>query len=428
MSQERGNLEMVMIEVPVRPSALLATVLGIVLGATSFSSHATISKIIPGARLISAALGSKTCPESAGSLRIVEPDDGMGAWASYGLPAPTRMLRVLVNDSRCFAVLDRGVGFAAAQAERALAQAGHLQDDQNIGAGQMLGADFVLIPDIVSQNPNAGGSNVGVQAASGQKRGLMAGMLNVATLGISGRMSSNRQTAQVVLTLVDVRTSEQLVSVTGEAKITDRAWSAMVNASNVQGSAGVRLGSWENTEIGKVIQEAYEEAFEQMVADIQKPRSRVFARQQPKAAPQPPAIMAAVEPLARLDAPAIAEQATAMMPVLAAASPPAPAPVPLPGEVGAVRGVAPEATAVPPVADVAPDAQLALRQLAATGTLELRRTARLLSGASSQAGTVAELAAGMLVFPTGNIQGNMLEVEDEMGNKGWVPSAVGSAP
>lgn len=415
-----------MIEVPVRPSALLATVLGIVLGATSFSSHATISKIIPGARLISAALGSKTCPESAGSLRIVEPDDGMGAWASYGLPAPTRMLRVLVNDSRCFAVLDRGVGFAAAQAERALAQAGHLQDDQNIGAGQMLGADFVLIPDIVSQNPNAGGSNVGVQAASGQKRGLMAGMLNVATLGISGRMSSNRQTAQVVLTLVDVRTSEQLVSVTGEAKITDRAWSAMVNASNVQGSAGVRLGSWENTEIGKVIQEAYEEAFEQMVADIQKPRSRVFARQQPKAAPQPPAIMAAVEPLARLDAPAIAEQATAMMPVLAAASPPAP--VPLPGEVGAVRGVAPEATAVPPVADVAPDAQLALRKLAATGTLELRRTARLLSGASSQAGTVAELAAGMLVFPTGNIQGNMLEVEDEMGNKGWVPSAVVSAP
>ncbi|ALJ29786.1 Curli production assembly/transport component CsgG [Stenotrophomonas acidaminiphila] len=426
MSQERGNLEMVMIEVPVRPSALLATVLGIVLGATSFSSHATISKIIPGARLISAALGSKTCPGSAGSLRIVEPDDGMGAWASYGLPAPTRMLRVLVNDSRCFAVLDRGVGFAAAQAERALAQAGHLQDDQNIGAGQMLGADFVLIPDIVSQNPNAGGSNVGVQAASGQKRGLMAGMLNVATLGISGRMSSNRQTAQVVLTLVDVRTSEQLVSVTGEAKITDRAWSAMVNASNVQGSAGVRLGSWENTEIGKVIQEAYEEAFEQMVADIQKPRSRVFARQQPKAAPQPPAIMAAVEPLARLDAPAIAEQATAMMPVLAAASPPAP--VPLPGEVGAVRGVAPEATAVPPVADVAPDAQLALRQLAATGTLELRRTARLLSGASSQAGTVAELATGMLVFPTGNIQGNMLEVEDEMGNKGWVPSAVVSAP
>ncbi len=428
MSQEMGNLEMVMFEVPVRPSAMLATVLGIVLGATSFSSHATISKIIPGARLISAALGSKTCPESAGSLRIVEPDDGMGAWASYGLPAPTRMLRVLVNDSRCFAVLDRGVGFAAAQAERALAQAGHLQDDQNIGAGQMLGADFVLIPDIVSQNPNAGGSNVGVQAASGQKRGLMAGMLNVATLGISGRMSSNRQTAQVVLTLVDVRTSEQLVSVTGEAKITDRAWSAMVNASNVQGSAGMRLGSWENTEIGKVIQEAYEEAFEQMVADIQKPRSRVFARQQPKAAPQPPAMMAAVEPLARLDAPAIADQATAMIPVLAAASPPAPAPMPLPGEVGAVRGVAPEATAVPPVADVAPDAQLALRQLAATGTLELRRTARLLSGASSQAGTVAELATGMLVFPTGNIQGNMLEVEDEMGNKGWVPSAVVSAP
>jgi len=416
-----------MMETSIRPRVVIAAVLGVILGASSFASHAAISKIIPGGRLITAALGSKKCPESAGSLRIVEPDDGMGAWASYGLPAPTRMLRVLVNDSRCFSVLDRGVGFAAAQAERALAQAGHLQDDQNIGAGQMLGADFVLIPDIVSQNPNAGGSNVGVQAASGQKRGLMAGMLNVATLGIAGKMSSNKQTAQVVLTLVDVRTSEQLVSVTGEAKITDRAWSAMVNASNAQGNAGVRLGSWENTEIGKVIQEAYEEAFEQMVADIQKPRSRVFARQQPKAAPQAPAIMAAVEPMARLDAPAIAAQATAVMPVLAAAAA-ASLPLPVPGEVEAVPGLPVAPTAVPAVVDGVPDAQLALKQLAGAGTLALRRTARLLSGANSQAGTVAELATGMLVFPTGNIQGNMLEVEDEMGNKGWVPSAVVSAP
>lgn len=404
----------------VRSSVLLAAVIGISLGAVSFPSHATLTKLIPGARLL-ASLGGKKCADPAGSLRIVEPDDGMGAWASYGLPAPTRMLRVMVNDSKCFNVLDRGVGFAAAQAERELARGGHLQEDQNIGAGQMLGADFVLIPDIVSQNANAGGSNIGVSGSTGQKRGLMGGMLNVATLGIAGKMSSNKQTAQVVLTLVDVRTSEQLVSVTGDAKITDRAWSAMVNASSAQGSGGVRVGSWENTEIGKVILEAYEEAYADMVSEIQKPRGRVQARRSmPQAIPQAvPAVRAAAAAVA-----APLEQVSG----LALSGPPAPSMPPSAAEsLPPAYPSAVAAHAVAPGAPVASSGSVDISKLASGGTLALRRTARLLSGASSQAETVAELAAGMLVFPTGNTQGSMLEVEDEMGNKGWVPSAAVSA-
>ena len=57
-------------------------------------------------------------------------------------------------------------------------------------------------------------------------------------------------------------------------------------------------------------------------------------------------------------------------------------------------------------------------------TLELRRTARLLAEPSSAAGVVAELRAGMLLFPTGTRQGAMIEVEDEMGQRGWVPQAA----
>ncbi|MGE8279612.1 MAG: CsgG/HfaB family protein, partial [Stenotrophomonas sp.] len=276
-----------------RPTVWAAAVLAVAVTTFSAPSQAFISNLTN-------LLGGK-CQGNAGSLRIVEPDDGMGAWATYGLPAPTRMLRVMVNDSKCFTVLDRGVGFAAAQAERELASDGHLRADQNLGAGQMRGADYVLIPDIVSQNANAGGMNVGGSASTPQKRGLMGGLLNVATLGVSGKLSTQKQTAEVVLTLVDVRTSEQVVSVSGEAKITDKAWAAAVAASNVQGQARLNAGSWENTEIGQVIKEAYEEAFSRMVSQINRRGGGLQTEPAPQAvvasaAPVPVAAPAPVMP------------------------------------------------------------------------------------------------------------------------------------
>ena len=294
-----------MIHLNSRPALWAAAVLAVAASAYSAPSHAFIN--------LTNLLGNK-CGNNAGSLRIVEPDDGLGAWASYGLPAPTRMLRVMVNDSKCFTVLDRGVGFAAAQAERDLAMDGHLQAGQNLGAGQMRGADYVLIPDIVSQNANAGGMNIGGSAGTPQKRGLMAGVLNVATLGVSGKLSTQKQTAEVVLTLVDVRTSEQLISVSGEAKITDKAWAAAVAASNVQGSARVNAGSWENTEIGQVIKEAYEEAFSRMVSQINRKRGEIQTQPAPQAvlASAAPVPMAAPQPVVPAAAPAVAPMAVAV--------------------------------------------------------------------------------------------------------------------
>lgn len=377
-----------------RPAFWAAGLLAVVSTAASLPSHAFIS--LPGF--------SSKCSDNVGSLRIVEPDDGMGAWASYGLPAPTRVLRVLVNDSKCFTVLDRGVGLAAAQEERQLAMAGHLQADQNIGAGQMRGADFVLIPDIITQNENAGGSNIGGSASTdGRKRGLMGSMLNVATLGVSGRLSTQKQTAEVVLTLVNVRTSEQVVSVTGEAKITDKAWSAAVAASNVQGSARVHAGSWENTEMGKVIKEAYEEAYARMVSEISRRRGGIQTAAVPQAVPMQPVAPMPAPPVAAAPVPAAAQE---VAPLQAAAP-------------------QPETAVSAPVAEApAEAADEGVRRLAGSGTLVLRRMARLLSAASSQATAVAELRSGMLLYPTGSAEGSMLEVEDEMGNKGWVPAAA----
>lgn len=218
--------------------------------------------------------GGLKCKKPEGTLRIVEPDDGQALWASHGLPAPTRMLRVMVTDSNCFTILDRGVGFAAAQAERELVAGGHMQSGSNLGGGQMLAADFILIPDLVSQNPNAGGSNIGGGAGTAKKRGLIGGLANVATLGVAGKiaggMSSRKQAAEVILTITDSRTAELLGTASGEAKLTDRDWSLMASATANGINGGISAGAYENTEFGKVIKEAYVEAFQALLERVEK--------------------------------------------------------------------------------------------------------------------------------------------------------------
>ena len=222
------------------------------------------------------------CVSPEGSLRIVEPDDGQSLWASYGLPMPTRMLRSFVTESSCWMVLDRGVGFAAAQAERELASGGHLQSGSNLGGGQMLAADYILIPDIVSQNSNAGGRNIG-GGGGGSAGGLGRFMLG-------GGGSSQRKTVSVMLTLVDSRTSEVLATSTGAAEVSDRQWQIMASGAGSNGMASghgnISAGAYENTEIGTVTRAAYHQAFHQMLFDLEPMDLRARIQAAPEATRQ----------------------------------------------------------------------------------------------------------------------------------------------
>lgn len=50
------------------------------------------------------------------------------------------------------------------------------------------------------------------------------------------------------------------------------------------------------------------------------------------------------------------------------------------------------------------------------------RPGRLLANAKGTGQALRELDPGMLLYPTGNKDGTMFEVEDELGNQGWVSS------
>ncbi|RYD86571.1 MAG: hypothetical protein EOP61_37290, partial [Sphingomonadales bacterium] len=82
-----------------------------------------------------------TCDKRIGTLAVAEPENKW--WTALNLESPEALLKVYVNQSKCFTLVDRGKGLAAAQQERALAGGGEMRAGANIGKGQMKAADYV---------------------------------------------------------------------------------------------------------------------------------------------------------------------------------------------------------------------------------------------------------------------------------------------
>ena len=54
----------------------------------------------------------------------------------------------------------------------------------------------------------------------------------------------------------------------------------------------------------------------------------------------------------------------------------------------------------------------------------MQRPGRLLRNADGSDGAVRDLDPGMMLYPTGNHAELMWEVDDELGNRGWVNSTL----
>jgi curli biogenesis system outer membrane secretion channel CsgG len=197
-----------------------------------------------------------TCDKKIGTLAVTEPENNW--WVQYQLDSPEALIKVFVSQSNCFTLLDRGKGLAAAEKERALAANGETRGGSNIGKGQMKAADYVLVPDLVTKNGNSGGTNIG---------GALGGFLHGMAGAVVGGISLKSKTADVVLTLTDVRSTEQVALEQGHYKQTDLGWGAGGGAF-FGGFAAAGASSYANTEIGKVITMAYLDAFTKMVTQI----------------------------------------------------------------------------------------------------------------------------------------------------------------
>lgn len=316
------------------------------------------------------------CLSPVGSVRIHEPENDH--WTFYKLPAPTNILQSIITESNCFTVVNRGAGFSALQHERAL-----MGSDSQIANAQIRSADYILVPDIITQNANAGGANVGAAGSQNSGFARVAG-----SFGLSGK----KKTSEVVLSLIDVRTSEQILSIHGEAEITDKDWNLLLSANDAQNAAKVNVGNWSNTEIGKVLKTAYQNTYKKMILEIGK--KDLLARYGDQ------------KSYSTLATPNVAAQAVA--PVAAQNI-----------TVQNVISVSNEMTN-----NTNTLITESLEHLKQAKTLVLRRNTRMFTNPNMSSDIVGDIQEGMLVYPIGSFEQNMLKVEDEQGRTGWISGAL----
>ena len=270
------------------------------------------------------------CGRNLGTIAIHEPQRNW--WTELNLASPEVLLKVFVRKSGCFTLVDRGKGFEMAQQERALASGGDLQQGSNLGKGQVKAADYVLVPDIASKNNDAGGTNIG---------GILGGFVGGGAGAILSHISISSKTADVVLSIVNVRTSEDGPIAEGHGSKTDVGFGVGGGWGGWGGFGGAGVTSYTNTDIGQVVTLAYIDAYTKLVNEM------------------------------------------GGMPTAAQGGASAQAP----GQ-----------------------------------AVTMTRAGRMYTTSSPSSKLVRPLTAGMMLYPTGNKDGAMWEVKDELGNQGWVSS------
>jgi curli biogenesis system outer membrane secretion channel CsgG len=203
------------------------------------------------------------CTHRLGTLAIVPPDNQW--WHEYNLGSPEAIIKVFVQQSGCFTLVNRGSAMQSRSMERALAEQGELQKGSRMGAGQVKAADYFLQPDIVTANRNSGGGGAG--AAIGGILGHFGGWGS--TVGAAaGGINVRKGEANVTLSLVNARTTEEEAMTQGYFRKSDLSW-GLGGGGGWWGGFGAAGGyGYQNTEIGQIIVLAYLDAYKKMVTQL----------------------------------------------------------------------------------------------------------------------------------------------------------------
>ncbi len=197
-----------------------------------------------------------TCPKPIGTMGISDAENRW--WEGLGLGNPEALLRVYAQKSGCFRLVNRSQrGMAAMQTERALAAGGEMRGGGTIGKGQMVQADFTMIPNIVTANRNRGGNRIG---------GFLGGIVGGVGGALLGGIDVKKRAANVTLEVVNNKSSEEFVT-EGQATKTDVGFGA---GGGFFGGilAGGGASGYADSEIGQVIALAYLDAFTKLVNDL----------------------------------------------------------------------------------------------------------------------------------------------------------------
>jgi hypothetical protein len=193
------------------------------------------------------------CAEALGTIAVVE--DQAAGWyrtlQTYKLGSTVPVLRMMIQQSNCFVVVERGAAMRNMAMERQLQQSGEMREGSNFGGGQMVAADYTMSPSIqFSQNTGGGGGALG---------GLSRTLGSIGA--IAGAFKTNE--ASTTLLMIDNRSGVQLAAAEGTAKNTDFA--GFASAYSWIAGAGGGGGGYSNTPEGRIIVAAFSDSYNQLV-------------------------------------------------------------------------------------------------------------------------------------------------------------------
>lgn len=273
------------------------------------SFNFTVRTVLTGVALLAgASVGAQTgsggkdgtiekCERNLGTLAVAEPQSHMlSSLSQYQLGSPATMLRMIAHESGCFSVVERGVAMQNIQQERALAAGGMLQQDANMGGGQLQAADFVLTPSLQFAD-NTGGVSSTVTGLLGRYGGPLS-----ALSGLAGGVKFKE--AETTLLLADVRSGIQVASAEGQASKMDFS----LGGWGWGGYGWASAGGYSKTPEGKLLAASLLDNFNRIVQQVRnKPalvkvtstssqaNAHASTRATPLAPPAPPPVAVVVQ-------------------------------------------------------------------------------------------------------------------------------------
>ncbi len=196
----------------------------------------------------------ESCSQTLGTLAVHE-DQSEPWWHHYYGRYPTLgstvpLLRLMIQQSNCFVVVERGKAMQNMMGERQLEASGEMREGSSFGKGQMVAADYTKSPSI-QFSENTGGIGGAVSGLLGSKNRLLG--------KLSGGLKKNE--ASTTLLLIDNRSGVQVSAAQGSAEKFDYNAATGLFGSKAAGSAS----GYTRTPEGKTIAAAFANSYNNMV-------------------------------------------------------------------------------------------------------------------------------------------------------------------
>jgi len=193
------------------------------------------------------------CDETLGTMAVVE--DQTAQWyhqlSQYKLGSTIPVLRIMIQQSNCFVVVERGRAMQNMMQERSLTESGETREGSQFQKGQMVAADYTMSPNITF-------SQKGTSGVGGALGGLFGGVGRVAGM-VAGGLKANE--ASTTLLLIDNRSGVQLAASEGSAKNFDFSLFGGAVGGGMFGGAG----GYSNTPEGKILIAAFMDSYNKLV-------------------------------------------------------------------------------------------------------------------------------------------------------------------